>query len=232
MMENMNLNLNPGIPTSTQGFLQEPEYAAPSSLVQTGEHFGPSEAQVIGGGLGAAAVTQTDDNARFSEMQGGDGDDKSSMTANLETALEEIKHDIVVKSKQVMEEKAWVAQVREIMQQYELKVQRVETNINTLRGDVKSLYKKKRQIENLMLQEKLDSKLNDAKADLATLDNALMHVKNKEKSFEKNKQDVATTVSVIKDQLNKLRGVAPGTPDPDDEGGAEAAPDAPVAAAR
>lgn len=220
------LNLNAGIPSSSSsGYaMAQPEYAGtPSILTQTSEHLFDRNDVVTAtqiGGSNAGAVTGTDE--RFTEKEG-DGE-KNSMQANLEIALEEIKHDIVVKSKQVMEEKAWVSQVREIMQQYELKVQRVEQNINTLRTEVKTLYKKKRQIENLMLQEKLDAKLNDAKADLRTLDNALMHVKNKERSFEKNKQDVATTVSAIKEQLNKLRGLAPGTVDPDEE--EEAAPEA------
>lgn len=126
--------------------------------------------------------------------------------ADLESALNELKDDIVARSHQVMEEKKWVDQVKTITSEYELKMRRVEVNIANIRGQVKDMFKKKKQIENLMLQEKLQGKLKDATADLTVLQTALSHTKAKANSFARNKQGVVQTIDAIKQQLSKLQG--------------------------
>lgn len=139
--------------------------------------------------------------ARFKEATEGAGEANT-----LKTALDEINKDIVTKSNQVMEEKKWVKQVNEITDQYMKKVKRVQANIGMTRSDIKKLFLKKRQIQNLILQQQLDGKLKDAQSDLDTLTGALSNVRNKADAFERNKKAVSNTVSVIQDQLKRLRG--------------------------
>jgi len=124
----------------------------------------------------------------------------------LDVALAAIKQDIMVRNRQLEEEKNWVAEVRKITEQYNKKVHRVEADIVKVRNEVKALFKKKKQVENLKIQRALEAKLKDATSDLSTLQQALHHVKSKSQEFEKTKQEIKKTIYGIHAQLSKLKG--------------------------
>jgi uncharacterized protein YukE len=132
---------------------------------------------------------------------------KKQKKNKLEIALSAIKQDILVRDRQIRDEKAWVAQVRKIVEQYNQKVKRVLSDIEKTKGEVKVLFKKKKQIENLKIQRQLEKKLKDATKDLKTLKSALDHVKNKASEFAKTKNDIKKTIISIHTQLAKLKGV-------------------------
>lgn len=122
----------------------------------------------------------------------------------------------MVRNRQLEEEKAWVAEVRKITEQYNKKVHRVEADIVKTRNEVKALFKKKKQVENLKIQRALESKLKDATSDLSTLQQALHHVKSKSQEFEKTKQEIKKTIYGIHTQLAKLKGEKPQVKAPTD----------------
>ena len=95
------------------------------------------------------------------------------------------------------------------MQQYGSKIERVESNVEGIKASVIQLVTKKRQIENLALQRKLENRLKDASADFTTLTSALDKVQEKASAFSQNKNDVVATMAVIKSQLAKLKGKDP-----------------------
>jgi len=134
----------------------------------------------------------------------------------LDVALAAIKQDIMVRNRQLEEEKAWVKEVHKITEQYNKKVHRVEADIVQVRNQVKELFKKKKQVENLKIQRQLESKLKDATADLATLQQALHHVKSKSQEFEKTKNEIKQTIYGIHTQLAKLKGEKPQVKAPTD----------------
>jgi len=134
----------------------------------------------------------------------------------LDIALSAIKQDIMVRNRQLEEEKQWVNEVHKITEQYNKKVHRVEADIVKLRNEVKALFKKKKQVENLKIQRALEEKLKDATADLATLQQALHHVKSKSAEFEKTKQEIKKTIYGIHTQLAKLKGEKPKVKAPTD----------------
>jgi len=134
----------------------------------------------------------------------------------LDVALAAIKQDIMVRNRQLEEEKKWVAEVRKVIEQYNKKVHRVSADVIKTRGEVKSLFKKKKQIENLKIQRKLEEKLKDATSDLATLQQALHHVKSKASEFGKTKQEIKKTIYNIHTQLAKLKGEKPKVKAPTD----------------
>jgi len=134
----------------------------------------------------------------------------------LDIALSAIKQDIMVRNRQLEEEKAWVGEVHKITEQYNKKVHRVESDIVKLRNEVKELFKKKKQVENLKIQRALEAKLKDATSDLATLQQALHHVKSKSAEFEKTKQEIKKTIYGIHTQLAKLKGEKPVVKAPTD----------------
>jgi len=134
----------------------------------------------------------------------------------LEIALAAIKQDIMVRNRQLEEEKAWVAEVRKITEQYNKKVHRVEADIVKVRNEVKELFKKKKQVENLKIQRQLEAKLKDATSDLSTLQQALHHVVSKSQEFEKTKQEIKKTIYGIHTQLAKLKGEKPQVKAPTD----------------
>lgn len=137
--------------------------------------------------------------------------------SKLELALGAIKEDIMRKSRQVGEEMTWIGEVAKITHDYKEKSKRVEKNVEVLRGDVKSLYKKKKQIENLILQKELQAKLSDANEDLGTLEKALGHVKTKEEEFVKTRTNIQDTIDGITGQLSKLEGKTDEAIDNEDE---------------
>jgi len=125
----------------------------------------------------------------------------------LQIALSAIKQDILVRDRQINDEKAWVAQVRKVVEQYNKKVKRVLSDIEKTKGEVKVLFKKKKQIENLQIQRQLEKKLKDATTDLTTLKSALSHVRSKADEFAKTKNQIKQTIISIHTQLAKLKGV-------------------------
>jgi len=134
----------------------------------------------------------------------------------LDIALAAIKQDIMVRNRQLEEEKNWVNEVHKITEQYNKKVHRVEADIVKTRNEVKALFKKKKQVENLKIQRQLEAKLKDATSDLSTLSQALHHVKSKSAEFEKTKQEIKSTIYGIHTQLAKLKGEKPVVKAPTD----------------
>jgi len=134
----------------------------------------------------------------------------------LDIALAAIKQDIMVRNRQLEEEKNWVNEVHKITEQYNKKVHRVEADIVKTRNEVKSLFKKKKQVENLKIQRALEAKLKDATSDLSTLQQALHHVKSKSQEFEKTKNEIKKTIYGIHTQLAKLKGEKPVVKAPTD----------------
>jgi len=130
----------------------------------------------------------------------GTADDK------LDVALNAIKQDILVRNRQIQDERHWVKEVKKITDTYEKKIKRVVVDIKKTKNEVRDLFRKKKQIENLKIQRELEKKLSDATSDLGTLQSALHHVHTKEDEFAKTKNEVKRTILNIQLQLAKLKG--------------------------
>jgi len=126
--------------------------------------------------------------------------------AKLNLALEAVKEDILATNKQITDERKWVIAVAKIIASYNDKMKRVEAHIVALRKEMKKLYRKKKQIENLKLQKALEAKLKEARDELATLTHSLKHVQSKQGELNKSGRDLRETIAGIQAQLAKLRG--------------------------
>jgi len=126
--------------------------------------------------------------------------------AKLDLALAAVKEDILSTNKQITDERKWVIAVAKIIASYNDKMKRVEAHIIALRKEMKSLYRKKKQIENLKLQRALEAKLKEARDELATLTGSLKHVQVKQGELNKSGADLRATIAGIQAQLAKLRG--------------------------
>jgi len=127
----------------------------------------------------------------------------------LNTALEAVKEDILSTSKQIADERKWVAAVLKIVTSYEEKTKRVQEHILLLRQEMTKLYTKKKQIENLKLQRALEAKLREANEELSTLQTSLEHVETKHTELDKSHVDLRATISKINEQLAVLKGETP-----------------------
>jgi len=126
--------------------------------------------------------------------------------AKLNLALEAVKEDILSTNKQINTERQWVVAVAKIIAQYNEKMKRVEAHIIALRKEMKSLYRKKKQIENLKLQRALQDKLKQARTELTTLTGSLTKVQKKKGQLNKSGADLRVTIAGLQGQLAKLRG--------------------------
>jgi hypothetical protein len=126
--------------------------------------------------------------------------------AKLNLALDAVKEDILSTNKQITDERKWVIAVAKIIASYNDKMKRVEAHIVALRKEMKALYRKKKQIENLKLQKALEAKLREARDELATLTNSLKHVAVKQGELNRSGADLRQTIAGIQSQLAKLRG--------------------------
>jgi hypothetical protein len=124
----------------------------------------------------------------------------------LNLALEAVKEDILSTNKQITDERKWVIAVAKIIASYNDKMKRVEAHIIALRKEMKALYRKKKQIENLKLQKALESKLKEARDELSTLTHSLKHVAVKQGELNRSGSDLRQTIAGIQAQLAKLRG--------------------------
>jgi len=132
----------------------------------------------------------------------------------LNLALEAVKEDILATNKQITDERKWVIAVAKIIASYNSKMKRVEAHIIALRKEMKKLYRKKKQIENLKLQKALEAKLKEARDELATLTHSLKHVESKKGELNKSGRDLKETIAGIQAQLAKLRGQQMRKPKP------------------
>jgi len=124
----------------------------------------------------------------------------------LDSALEAVKEDIMINSKKIADEKKWVKAVTKITASYEEKVKRVEEHIIVLRKEQKKLFTKKKQLENLKLQRRLEAKLRDANDELSALQESLKHVVLKNEELNKSHMELRATIINIENQLAKLKG--------------------------
>jgi chromosome segregation ATPase len=129
-----------------------------------------------------------------------DSPNRDPEMAKLNLALEAVKEDILSTNKQINDERRWVIAVSKIISSYNKKMQRVEAHIIALRKEMKALYRKKKQIENLKLQKALEAKLKEAKAELVTLTNSLKHVAVKQGQLNKSGRDLRNTIAGIQGQ--------------------------------
>jgi len=136
-------------------------------------------------------------------------DDDGNKDQELAEALQTVKDQIVVKANEIKAEKKWVREVTKIIEAYVKKTRRVNANIRQLQKDVKTLFRKKKQIENMIVQRKLEKKLKVAVADMTTINLALKNVKTKENLFNKSKNSIKATISSMRQALRKLRGNHP-----------------------
>jgi len=135
-----------------------------------------------------------------------ESEDRDPELAKLNLALEAVKEDILSTNKQINDERRWSIAVSKIISSYNTKMKRVEAHIIALRKEMKNLYRKKKQIENLKLQKALEMKLKEARGELATLTNSLKHVAVKQGELNKSGRDLRQTIAGIQGQLAKLRG--------------------------
>jgi len=126
--------------------------------------------------------------------------------AKLNLALAAVKEDILSTNKQITDERKWVIAVAKIIASYNDKMKRVESHIVALRKEMKALYRKKKQIENLKLQKALEAKLKEAREELSVLTNSLKHVAVKQGQLNRSGADLRQTIAGIQSQLAKLRG--------------------------
>jgi hypothetical protein len=147
--------------------------------------------------------------------------DPDKPKGKLELALDAVKEDIIAKSKQIADESRWVASVHRITETYRMKSSRVATNIDNLRRNGRDLFKRKKQIENLKLQQEIETKLGDAHDDLTTLLNALHHVDDKRKDISQSKGSIQSTIKALESQLMELRGEKSKAEDEQKEGETE-----------
>lgn len=116
---------------------------------------------------------------------------------------------MVKESHRVIDERNWIKQVEGIIEKYQGKIVRVRKDVDRLRGHVRTLYKKQRQIQNLMLQKRMEVKLKGAQKDLETINSALKNVKQKADTFNKHGKTLKGTIVELKTALGKLQGKGP-----------------------
>lgn len=124
----------------------------------------------------------------------------------LDAALNALGEDIIAKSKQIKNEETWVEEVKKIIKLYTKKLKRVVANVKVLREDVRKLYIKKRQIQNLKIQRALEKRVEEAKADLSTLQSKEGILKTRADEFSRTRKGITATIKSLTQKLNELKG--------------------------
>jgi len=126
--------------------------------------------------------------------------------SKLDMALAATREEIMVRAKELHKEKAWAKKVEGLISEYQSKLNKVTTNIDKLRTQTKSLLKKKKQIQNIQVQNKLKEKLSVAQSDLNRLSKQMNHIHGKENEFADTEKKLKDTMGQLKNSLLKLRG--------------------------
>jgi len=134
-------------------------------------------------------------------------DEDTSKDQELADALQSVKDSIVYKANNIKSEKRWVKEVTKIIESYVQKARHVNSHIRNEQQSVKVLFRKKKQIENMITQRKLEAKLRIAHKDLETIDSAIKNIDKKAVAFNQSKDHIKNTIGAIHSELSKLRGV-------------------------
>lgn len=126
--------------------------------------------------------------------------------SKLDIALGAVKEEIMVRAKELHKEKDWAAKVTTLIDEYQQKLQKVNNNIVALRVQTKALLRKKKQIQNVQVQNKLRYKLKLAQSDLNRLQKQMEHIAGKENEFTDTEKQLKQTMHALKNSLLKLRG--------------------------
>jgi len=116
------------------------KYAVPRSL--------PRFRETASMNMGTVAYEDQEIKAAASTAAGGQQEE----LFKLKSAIIQIKGDIVRKSNDLQGEAQWVAAVKGIITGFKDKITNVKAAITTKKTTLKTLLKKKRQLENLLLQ--------------------------------------------------------------------------------
>jgi len=127
----------------------------------------------------------------------------------LDVALGAVKEEIMVRAKELHKEKDWSQKVATLIDEYQQKLSKVSNNIVLLRTQTKALLRKKKQIQNVQVQNKLRHKLKLAQADLNRLQKQMEHIAGKENEFSDTERQLKGTMNALKNSLLKLRGQEP-----------------------
>jgi len=121
-------------------------------------------------------------------------------------AIEAITADLIGKGKELTSERHWTKEVESMLEIYKGKVENVHHHVEKLREEMKTLLKKKRQIENVEVQQQLNQKLRLAQEDLEALDGAMSHVQSKAEEFAEKKKSLEGRIGKIEGQIKELQG--------------------------
>jgi len=127
----------------------------------------------------------------------------------LSIALDAVKEEIMVRAKELHLEKDWAKKVATLIDEYQQKLLKVNNNIVALRVQTKALLRKKKQIQNVQVQNKLRYKLKLAQSDLNRLQKQMEHIAGKENEFADTERNLKNTMNALKNSLLKLRGQEP-----------------------
>jgi hypothetical protein len=126
--------------------------------------------------------------------------------SKLDIALGAVKEEIMVRAKELHKEKDWASKVSTLIDEYQQKLSKVTNNIVALRVQTKALLRKKKQIQNVQVQNKLRYKLKLAQSDLNRLQKQMEHIAGKENEFTDTEKQLKGTMNALKNSLLKLRG--------------------------
>jgi len=147
-------------------------------------------------------------------------EDSDPAMLKLNQALEAVKEHIMGNNKQINDEGKWLEAVEKITEAYQEKMGRVTEHVRMLRHDQRQLFEKKKQIENLRLQHRLEKKLTEANDEMSALRGTLDKVQKKSHELHQSHNSLQQTIVDIQGQIDKLQGQEP---DPSGDASAGAA---------
>jgi hypothetical protein len=121
-------------------------------------------------------------------------------------ALDAVKSELVSKGQELTREREWANAVEDMVSQYQAKLHNVHEHITKLHDEMKDLLVKKKQIENVEIQQQLKEKLSLAEVDMSTLNDALEHVRTQTEKFGNKRKELEQQIKTLEDQMVKLKG--------------------------
>lgn len=125
--------------------------------------------------------------------------------AKLVHALQTVKNEIVHKANSIQAQKKWVKQVSSVVSIYFRKVKRVSGHIQLLIRQARLLLRKKKQIDSMIVQRKLEKELKTVRLDLDVIHVALQNLQNKETQYNQNNSDVKSTIGLMEATLRDMK---------------------------
>jgi len=124
----------------------------------------------------------------------------------LAMAFNAVNSEVMARVHEINTEQKWIKSVQSLITIYTKKHGQVSKNMKKVKKDIRSLLRKKKQIQNAIIQRELKTRVKMTSTDLTAVNRQLRRILKKAQQFKRHQTKLKKLLTRMKGQLSHLRG--------------------------